>query len=37
MDVGFIGLGDKFFIGAMETLEAEAGFVAPVPPGMNTS
>lgn len=31
------GLGDKFFIGAMETLEAEAGFVAPIPPDMNTS
>ena len=31
------GLGDKFFIGAMETLEAEAGFVAPVPPDMNKS
>ncbi len=26
------GLGDKFFLGAMETLEAEAGFTAPVPP-----
>ena len=26
------GLGAKFFLGAMETLEAEAGFTAPVPP-----
>ena len=26
------GLGAKFFIGAMETLEAEAGFTVPVPP-----
>lgn len=25
------GLGAKFFLGAMETLEAEAGFTAPVP------
>lgn len=29
------GLGTKFFIGALEALEAEAGFTAPVPPGMN--
>ena len=29
------GLGDKFFLGAMETLEAEAGFTAPIPPGMD--
>ena len=28
------GLGGKFFIGTMETLEAEAGFTAPVPPAM---
>ena len=26
------GLGDKFFIGAMEILEADAGFTAPIPP-----
>lgn len=31
------GLGEKFFIGAMETLEAEAGFTAPIPPGMDGS
>ena len=31
------GLGAKFFIGAMETLEAEAGFTAPIPPGMDGS
>ena len=31
------GLGTKFFIGAMETLEAEAGFTAPIPPGMDRS
>lgn len=30
------GLGAKFFLGAMETLEAEAGFAAPIPPGMET-
>ena len=29
------GLGAKFFIGAMETLEAEAGFTAPIPPEMD--
>jgi len=28
------GLGGKFFIGAMETLEADAGFTAAVPPAM---
>ena len=28
------GLGGKFFIAAMETLEAEAGFTVPVPPEM---
>ena len=27
-----LGLGDKFFIGAMEALEDEAGFTAPLPP-----
>ena len=31
------GLGAKFFLGAMEALEAEAGFTAPVPPGMDGS
>ena len=30
------GLGDKFFIGSMETLEADAGFTAPIPPAMET-
>ena len=29
------GLGAKFFIGAVETLEAEAAFIAPIPPGMD--
>ncbi|WP_420620094.1 NAD(P)-dependent oxidoreductase [Candidatus Poriferisocius sp.] len=27
-----LGLGDKFFIGALEALEHEAGFTVPVPP-----
>ena len=27
--------GAKYFIGAMETLEADAGFTAPIPPGMD--
>lgn len=31
MEVGFIGLGN---IGAVETLEAYAGFTAPVPPAI---
>ncbi len=29
------GLGAKFFIGALEALEAEAGFTAPIPPGVD--
>ena len=31
------GLGAKFFLGAMETLEAEAGFTVPAPPPVEAS